>query len=129
MEAYPSVDRWLTEAKQDPSAPKCGMYLVHNGTVRQDAKKKVREGAEDTLPVSEMEFSYDEDKVNAAVAQAYLLEGIYYIKVWLNSGHLKVGDDIMFVLIGGDIRPHVVDALNFLVGKIKDECVSEKEIY
>ena len=129
MEAYPSVDRWLTEAKQDPSAPKCGMYLVHNGTVRQDAKKKVRESAEDTLPVSEMEFSYDEDKVNASVAQAYLLEGIYYIKVWLNSGRLKVGDDIMFVLIGGDIRPHVVDALNFLVGKIKDECVSEKEIY
>ena len=129
MEDYPSVDQWLNEAKQATSAPRCGMYLVHNGTVRQDAKKKVREGAGDTLPVSEMEFSYDEDKVNAAVAQAYQLEGIYYIKVWLNSGRLKVGDDIMLVLIGGDIRPHVVDALNFLVGKIKDECVAEKEIY
>ena len=34
----------------------------------------------------------------------------------------------MLVLIGGDIRPHVVDALQSLVGRIKTECVSEKEI-
>jgi len=33
----------------------------------------------------------------------------------------------MYVLIGGDIRPHVVDALQFLVGKIKTECVTEIE--
>ncbi|MFR7669503.1 MAG: hypothetical protein ACLU0O_00745 [Collinsella sp.] len=37
------------------------------------------------------------------------------------------GDDIMLVLIGGDIRPHVVDALQSLVGTIKNECVSEVE--
>nr|WP_320415657.1 hypothetical protein [Candidatus Contubernalis alkalaceticus] len=35
--------------------------------------------------------------------------------------------DIIYVLIGGDIRPHVVDALQFLVGKIKTECVTEIE--
>ena len=33
----------------------------------------------------------------------------------------------MFVLIGGDIRPHVVEALQYLVGRIKNECVSETE--
>ena len=33
----------------------------------------------------------------------------------------------MYVMIGGDIRPHVVDALTALVGKIKTECVSEVE--
>ena len=75
-----------------------------------------------------MEFSYDEQKVADAVAEAYKLEGIYYIKTWLNEGILDIGDDIMYVLIGGDIRPHVEDALQFLVGKIKNECVIEKEI-
>ena len=35
----------------------------------------------------------------------------------------------MLVLIGGDIRPHVVDALQFLVGEIKNHCVVEKESY
>ena len=125
----PSMDAWLKEAKAHESAPKIGMYLIHNGTVRQSAKALVREQAEGTLPVCGMQFSYDADKVNAAIADAYRLEGIYYIRVWLNEGRLNLGDDIMYVLIGGDIRPRVVDALDYLVGRIKNECVSETEIY
>ena len=63
-----------------------------------------------------------------AVADTYHMDGIYYIKTWLNEGSLTVGDDIMYVLIGGDIRPHVVDALQYLVGRLKNECVSETEL-
>ena len=132
----PSVDAWLKEAKDHESAPLCGMYLTHNGTVRQTAKAAVRQtakaavryGAENTQAVTGMLFSYDEAKVNAVIADAYKLEGIYYIKVWLNEGQLKMGDDIMYVLIGGDIRPRVVDALHYLVGRIKNECVVETEL-
>ena len=47
----------------------------------------------------------------------------------LNEGRLELGDDIMLVLAGGDIRPHVIDALQSLVGEIKQHCVVEKEIY
>lgn len=124
----PSMDAWLKEAKAHASAPKIGMYLTHNGTVRQSAKAKVRYGAEDTKPVTGMLFSYDQEKVDAIIQEAYGLEGIYYIKVWLNEGQLQVGDDIMYVLIGGDIRPRVIEGLNYLVGRIKNECVVEKEI-
>ena len=63
------------------------------------------------------------------IEEAKKLDGIYYVRVWLNEGELQVGDDIMYVLIGGDIRPRVIDALNFLVGKIKSECVVETELY
>ncbi|MBR5753464.1 MAG: molybdopterin biosynthesis protein, partial [Clostridia bacterium] len=28
MNQVPSMDQWLKEAKADPSAAKCGMYLV-----------------------------------------------------------------------------------------------------
>ena len=55
------------------------------------------------------------------------MEGIYYVRVWLNEGELQVGDDIMYVLIGGDIRPHVVDCLQSLVETIKTTCVLEDE--
>ena len=123
----PSMDAWLQEAKSHPSAPKIGMYLTHNGIVRQTSKAKVRFGAEDAGEVTGMRFDYDADKVDAVIADAYKMEGIYYIKVWLNRGELEVGDDIMYVLIGGDIRPHVVDALQYLVGRIKTECVTETE--
>ena len=122
----PSMDQWLREAKAHESAPKIGMYLTHNGIVRQSAKARVRYG-EDAKDVTGMVFSYDQSKVDAVLADAEQLDGIYYIRVWLNEGELKVGDDIMYVLIGGDIRPRVVDALNYIVGRIKNECVTETE--
>lgn len=124
----PSIDAWLQEAKAHESAKKIGMYLTHNGTVRQSAKAKVRYGEENTREVTGMLFSYDAQKVEDIIADTYKLDGIYYIKVWLNEGELSLGDDIMYALIGGDIRPRVVDALNYLVGRIKDECVVETEL-
>ncbi len=123
----PSMDAWLNEAKADPSALNVGMYLAHNGVVRQTPKAKVRKGIDDGSVVVGMDFSYSQEKVDAAIAEAKEMDGIYYVRVWLNEGKLDLGDDIMYVLIGGDIRPHVVDALQFLVEKIKTECVIEIE--
>lgn len=125
----PSMDQWLREAKADPAAADCGMFLVHNGTVRQTAKAKVRQGNENTDAVTGMIFCYDAEKVEQAAAAARKMDGIYYIRVWLNEGELSLGDDIMFVLVGGDIRPHVIDALQSLVGTIKNDCVIEQELY
>lgn len=127
--SVPSIDAWLKEAKTHESAPKIGMYLTHNGVVRQTPKAKVRYGVEDAQDVTGMVFSYDQKKVDEIIAETYKMEGIYYIKVWLNEGQLQVGDDIMFVLIGGDIRPRIIDALNYLVGRIKNECVVETELH
>lgn len=124
----PSMDAWLREAKADPSAAKIGMYLTHNGTVRASAKAKVRQRDESAPDVTGMLFDYDEEKVAAAVAEVYRMPGIYYIKTWLNRGRLQVGDDLMFVLIGGDIRPHVIDAMQALVEQLKSTCVSETEL-
>jgi len=123
----PSIDVWLKEAKADPMAVENGMFLVHNGVVRRIPKAKVRQGIDDGLDVMGMEFSYNEEQVDQAVEETLTMEGIFHAKVWLNEGHLNVGDDIMYVLIGGDIRPRVIDALQFLVGKIKNECVVEIE--
>jgi molybdopterin synthase catalytic subunit len=123
------MDAWLQEAKQHPDTGKVGMYLTHNGVVRQTAKAKVRHDAADTKAVIGMQFSYDTQKVDAVIADTYAMEGIYYVKVWLNEGTLNVGDDLMYVLIGGDIRPRVIDALQYLVGRVKNECVQEVELY
>lgn len=128
MKIVPSMDAWLKEAKLDKNAHRVGMYLTHNGIVRESNKASVRFG-EAERRVKAMLFSYDAEKLEAVVDEARGMEGIYYIKVWLNEGELKTGDDIMYVLIGGDIRPRVVDCLQHLVGRIKNECVVETEIY
>lgn len=124
----PSMDEWMKEAKAQASAKDCGMYLFHNGTVRITAKAQAREGIP-TAPVTGMEFSYDEEKLQKAIDSAKSMEGIHYVRVWLNSGILRTGDDIMLALVGGDIRPHVLDALTALVTEIKNNCVTEKELY
>lgn len=125
----PSMDEWLAEAKQDPNAEQCGMFLVHNGVVRVTPKKQVREGIEGIGKVAKIEFSYDAQGVEAAIANTLKMPGVYHVRVWLNEGVLEVGDSIMYVLIGADIRPNTIDALQTLVGKIKNDLVEETEIY
>ena len=129
MAERPSLDIWLREAKAEATAADCGMFLFHNGVVRQSARATVREGAEDMPKVQGMRFSYDAELVEQARQKALTMPGIRYARVWLASGELKVGDDIMLVLVGGDIRPHVIDALQALVGEIKNHCVTETEVY
>lgn len=125
----PSMDAWIKEAKEDKSAPECGMYLFHNGIVRQSAKAKVRQGDISASDVKGMVFSYDKEKVEEAVENTQNMPGIGYVRVWLNEGQLEVGDNIMLVLVGGDIRPHVVDALQSLVGELKNHCIKEEELF
>lgn len=124
----PSMDLWLEEAKKSEHADQCGMFLVHNGIVRSTAKAQVRRG-ESKPPVAQVDFSYDAKGVEEAIADALTWDGIYYVKVWLNEGVLDVGQSIMYVMIGGDIRPRVVDALTKFVGHIKNDLVVEREIY
>lgn len=76
-----------------------------------------------------VEFSYDAEGLARAVEDAQTWPGISYVKVWLNSGVVPVGGSLMYVLIGADIRPHAIDALQKLVGHIKNELVVEKELY
>lgn len=124
----PSIDKWLKEAKADPQAFQEGMYLIHNGVVRETPRAEVRHGIDDGSTVKGMEFSYDAEKVDQVIEQTYEMPGIFHVKVWINEGTLDLGDDIMMALVGGDIRPNVIDALQFLIGKLKNECVNEVEL-
>ena len=49
----------LRKQRQDPVASKVGMFLLHNGVVRQTPKAKVRQGLDDGSQVIGLEFSYD----------------------------------------------------------------------
>ncbi len=129
MKDNPSIEKWMAEAKSHESAAKCGMYLLHNGTVRVSPKAQVREGLDSDKEVKSLLFSYDKELLDEIISDGYKLDGIYYIKAWLNEGELEAGEDIMYILVGGDIRPRVINGLDYIVGRIKNECVEETEIY
>ncbi len=125
----PSLDEWIREESRKEQADKCGMYLSHVGVVRSTPRALVRDKVMDAGTVAGMLFEYDPVKTDEAIRKTLQKDGIYSVRVWLNRGELKTGDAIMQVLVGGDIRDHVLEALTELVGELKRECVKETEIH
>ena len=88
------------------------------------------EGFDGLGEVVAVEFSYDVEGLAAAEAEALTWPGVYYVRTWLNEGRCEVGDSLMYVLIGADIRrPNCIDALQKLVGHIKNNLVVKKEVF
>ena len=114
------LDQWLKEIKENCDAESLGMILVHNGIVRGTS----REGK----PVSGMKLSYDKDALERYVAQLKKREGIAAIRVWINSGMLSIGADIMYLLVAGRFRTDVLPVLQELLSTVKNEIVHEEEL-
>jgi molybdopterin synthase catalytic subunit len=114
------IDQWLKEVKQTANPEDLGMILVHNGLVRGTSKQG--------SPVHAMKLSYDQDKLNSAVPMFKKRPGVVEVKVWINSGNLKVGDDIMFLLVAGRFRTDILPVFEELLSLIKNEIVREEEV-
>ena len=116
----PRFETWLDEIKTGPESARIGMYLMHNGVVRGTRR--------DGTPVTGMDLTYDRERLSAIIAEIEERPGVVAVRVWINEGQLTVGDEIMRVLVGGDIRENVFGALQEMVRLIKTECVKEREI-
>jgi molybdopterin synthase catalytic subunit len=114
------INERIVRMKAGPDAGRIGMILAHNGIVRGSS----RAGE----PVAAMDLSADAERFAQALAEARTWDGVVAVDGWVNEGHLEVGDDIMKIVVAGDIREHVFDALQRLVGTIKKEVVAEAEV-
>lgn len=114
------VSRWIEDVKARPGSSAVGMLLTHHGVVRGTS----RSGE----PVRGMNLSVDHDRLERALFDAADWPGIFAVKGWVDEGELAVGDDIMRVLVAGDIRENVFAALQWLVEIIKTEVVIESEL-
>jgi molybdopterin synthase catalytic subunit len=114
------IDQWVKEIKKNAPADMLGMILSHNGIVRATAK--------DGGKVEAMNLSYDKKKLADAVREFKKKEGIVDIRVWINEGHLRIGDDIMNVCVAGRFRKDVLPVFQELITMIKTEIVTEKEL-
>ena len=114
------IDEWIKEIKENCAAESVGMILVHNGIVRGTSK--------DGQPVRGMKLSYDKDVLERCVARLKKREGIAAIRVWINSGILTIGDNIMYLLVAGRFRTDVLPVLQELLSTVKTEIVHEEEL-
>lgn len=113
------IDKWIAEIKQQADQRELGMILVHNGLVRATSK--------DGKDVRGISLSKDNSRLKELIQHYSAKEGIEAVRVWVNEGNLKIGDDIMFVLVAGRFRTDVLPAFESLISAIKKEVVREQE--
>ena len=65
--------------------------------------------------------------INDIIIDIKRLTGIIEVIVDTNEGHLEVGDQILAVAVGGDIRENVFPALIETVNRLKKEASKKKE--
>jgi molybdopterin synthase catalytic subunit len=115
------ITKTIAELKTDPEfANNVGMILIHNGVVR--GWSRAAEG-----DVSEVDIAVDRDRIEELRREYEARPGIYRVVVEAIDGVRKIGDDVLFIVVAGDIRENVKPALAELLDRIKSEAVTKKE--
>lgn len=116
------ISQTIATLKQRPDfTDKVGMVLIHNGTVRSWSRQ-------DRQRVTALEAEVDQEKI-AELRQEYLNRpGIYEILIKANSGRFQPGDDLLFILVAGDLRENIKPVLAELLDRIKAEAVTKNEV-
>lgn len=116
----PSIDEVVKKIKQESNPEHLGMILVHNGIVRKTSK-------DGSKIVEEMVLSYDKELLDKKIKELKDLPGIVEVLAFINEGRLKVGDDIMLVIVAGDRRSNILKPFEDFIGFIKNKIVKEQE--
>jgi len=117
-----SLDQLLKQVKQHPGFDRVGMVLCHNGVVRGTSR--------DGRRTTGLEVSVDHRLLKAIVAAQKKRPGIVEILVEINENRpLAVGDDVMFIVVAGDIRENVIGALSDTLNAIKSSVTTKTEFF
>ena len=115
------ISKTIAALKSRPDfSDNVGMVLIHNGTVRSWSRK-------DRSAVQRIEVTVQLDTIETLRREYLKREGIYEIIIEAREGVLSPGDDLLFIVVAGDIRENVKPVLAELLDRIKAEAVSKQE--
>ena len=98
---------------------KVGMILCHNGVVRGSSR--------DGTPVQKVTVRAESKTIDRIVAEQKKRPGIIEILVEINEGDLDVGEDLLSIVVAGDIREHVIPVLTDTLNLIKAHGTTKTE--
>jgi len=110
----------LDEIKRHPEFEKVGMILCHNGVVRATT----REGRQ----VKGLKVVVNHDQLGKIIVEQSQKPGIVDIRVSIvENRELAVGEDIMHLIVAGDIRENVISVLKETLEAIKTRATEKTE--
>jgi len=115
------ITKAIADLKNEPGfTENVGMILVHNGVVRGWSRR-------DKSAVDCIDVAPDRDMIERLRREYEQKPGIFRIIVEAESGRLRPGDDLLFIIVAGDIRENVKPVLAELLDRVKSEAVSKSE--
>ena len=118
MNIQPLIDA----IKARPDYDQAGMILCHNGVVRGTSR--------DGRRVTGLRVAVDEERLAQVIREHRSRPGIIDILVEINADKdLLVGDDVMLLVVAGDIRENVTAALSDALNAIKSTVTHKTEFF
>lgn len=116
------ITQTLQELKRRPGfSEHVGMMLVHNGVVRAWSRA-------DHAAVGRVVVRPDRERMAAICREMERRPGIFAILAEAAEGELRPGDDLLFLVVAGDIRENVKAVFAELLDRIKAEAVLKEEL-
>ena len=109
----------IDRIKSHPDYGRVGMILVHNGVVRETSRDGKR--------VSGLTLTADREALESILAEQRGRPGIVDVLVEIQEGLLNVGDDVMFIVVAGDLRDRVIPVLEDTLNAIKKRVTFKTE--
>ncbi len=117
-----NADALIAKIKRHPRYGEVGMILCHNGVVRATSR--------DGRRVNGLRVAVDHRKLEAAVADGKTMPGVVEILVEIAEDRdLAVGEDVMLLVVAGDIRENVLAALEKTLNTIKTAVTRKTEFF
>jgi molybdopterin synthase catalytic subunit len=108
--------------KKHPDYHRAGMILCHNGIVRDTSRNGCK--------VAGLTISVNYAKLSHVIETYKQKPGIIDILVEIaDNRHLKVGDDVMVLVVAGDIRENVIAVLSDTLNAIKTSVTNKTEFF
>lgn len=116
------INAMMAEFKKHPNIHDAGMILCHNGVVRGFSR--------DGRNVSGLKVQVDHAKLEEVLNKFRARPGIVDVQIKINEDQdLQVGDDVMLLIVGGDIRENVIACLSDCLNEVKAYVTSKTQYY
>lgn len=117
-----NADNLIAKIKARPDYDRVGMILCHNGVVRGFSRNGRK--------VTGLRVSVDRQKLAQLIGQQRARPGIVDIQVEIAADtDLSVGDDVMLLVVAGEIREQVIAVLSETLNAIKTTVTSKTECF